>query len=126
MNKSLVTGPTGNVGSEVFERLMALGAPVVAGAFNVAKARMQLGADAVIVPFDFKQPETFAAAFDGVEKMFLVRPPAIADVKKDITPALAAAKSAGVKRVVFSHCSAWSATGWCHIAPSKKPCANQA
>ncbi len=89
------------MGSEVFERLMALGAPVVAGAFNVAKARMQLGADAVIVPFDFKQPETFAAAFDGVEKMFLVRPPAIADVKKDIAPALAAAKSAGVKHVVF-------------------------
>jgi uncharacterized protein YbjT (DUF2867 family) len=101
MNKILVTGPTGNVGSEVFSRLVAKGAPAVAAAFNAEKARKQLGADAAIVPFDFTRPETFAAAFAGAEKMFLVRPPDIADVKKDIAPALAAAKEAGVKHVVF-------------------------
>lgn len=101
MNKILVTAPTGNVGSEVFKRLLAMGAPVVAAAHNADKARKQLGDDATIVPFDFKKPETFAAAFEGVEKMFLVRPPEIADAKKDIAPALAAAKAAGVKHIVF-------------------------
>jgi uncharacterized protein YbjT (DUF2867 family) len=101
MNKILVTGPTGNVGSEVFTRLVAKGAPAVAASHNIDKARKQLGADAAVVPFDFTKPETFAGAFEGVEKMFLVRPPDIADVKKDIAPALAAAKEAGVKHVVF-------------------------
>jgi uncharacterized protein YbjT (DUF2867 family) len=101
MSKILVTGPTGNVGGEVFTRLMAKGAPAVAAAHNVDKARQQLGVDAAIVHFDFTKPETFKVAFDGVEKMFLVRPPAIADVKQDIAPALVAAKHAGVKHAVF-------------------------
>lgn len=101
MNKILVTGPTGNVGSEIYKRLLAKGAPAVAAAYNVDKARSQFGADAAIVHFDFTKPETFAGAFEGIEKMFLVRPPDIADVKKDIAPALAAAKDAGVKHVVF-------------------------
>lgn len=101
MSKILVTGPTGNVGSEVFARLLVQSAPAVAAAHNIDKARKQLGDDAAITHFDFKKPETFASAFEGVEKMFLVRPPDIADAKKDIAPALAAAKEAGVKHVVF-------------------------
>jgi hypothetical protein len=37
----------------------------------------------------------FAPAFDGVEKMFLMRPPRIADVERDLHPANDPAQAAG-------------------------------
>jgi uncharacterized protein YbjT (DUF2867 family) len=96
----LVTGATGNVGAEVVKELRRVGAPVVAAVRNPAKARQSLG-DAGMVPFDFAHPETFDAAFAGVRKLFLVRPPALADVKKYMAPAIVAARRAGVEQVVF-------------------------
>ena len=51
--------------------------------------------------FDFSKPETFGPAFRGVRKVFLMRPPQIADVQKYMFPALDAAKAAGVEHVVF-------------------------
>ncbi|MFC7876202.1 NmrA family NAD(P)-binding protein [Isoptericola sp. NPDC057391] len=53
------------------------------------------------VAFDFTGPATWGGAFDGVRSMFLVRPPAIGDVKRDLLPAMAAARAAGVEHVVF-------------------------
>nr|WP_223278669.1 SDR family oxidoreductase [Nostoc sp. 'Peltigera membranacea cyanobiont' 232] len=44
---------------------------------------------------------TWASAFEGVNKLFLVRPPALANVKRQIAPALNAAKLAGVEHIVF-------------------------
>jgi uncharacterized protein YbjT (DUF2867 family) len=97
----LVTGATGNVGAEVVTALRRAGAPVVAAVRNPAKARDVLGDDVSMAPFDFARPETFSAAFAGVRKIFLVRPPALADVKKYMAPAIDAAKRAGVEQVVF-------------------------
>ena len=96
----LVTGATGNVGAEVVKELRRAGAPVVAAVRNPAKAQQSLG-DIGMVPFDFAHPETFDVAFAGVRKIFLVRPPAIADVKRYMAPAIAAAQRAGVEQVVF-------------------------
>jgi uncharacterized protein YbjT (DUF2867 family) len=53
------------------------------------------------VHFDFEKPETFRPAFQDVSKLFLMRPPAVADTKQSINPALDAAKEAGVQQVVF-------------------------
>jgi uncharacterized protein YbjT (DUF2867 family) len=53
-----------------------------------------------VVPFDFTDPATFSA-FDGIERMFLLRPPAIADVAAVIAPALDAARDRRVRHVVF-------------------------
>ena len=50
---------------------------------------------------DFTDPSTWATAFRGVESLFLVRPPAIGNVKRDLLPAVAAARDAGVQHVVF-------------------------
>jgi uncharacterized protein YbjT (DUF2867 family) len=53
------------------------------------------------VRFDFTNPKTYEAAFKGVEKMFLMRPPQITNIKRDLVPSIDAAKRAGVKHVVF-------------------------
>lgn len=94
----LVTGATGNVGSAVLRTLTAHGAETrVAGRPGGAADR--LADDGVA--FDFVDPSTWSAAFAGVESMFLLRPPAIGNVRRDLLPAVAAARDAGVRHVVF-------------------------
>lgn len=41
------------------------------------------------VRFDFIEPDTRAPAFDGVQTVFLVSPPRLADIAADMAPALA-------------------------------------
>jgi uncharacterized protein YbjT (DUF2867 family) len=100
-DRILVIGATGNVGLEVVNELRGRGASVVAAVRNISRARRLLGDDLEYVEFDFAKPETFISAFAGVRKLFLVRPPDIADTKRFIVPALVAARSAGVEHVVF-------------------------
>ncbi len=97
----LVTGATGNVGSEVAKGLLAAGQPVRVAAYNITQAREMFGDAPEIVPFDFTNPATFAAAFTGIERLFLVRPPALSNVDRDIAPAVQAAVDAGVQHIVF-------------------------
>jgi uncharacterized protein YbjT (DUF2867 family) len=97
----LVIGALGNVGTEVVKRLQAAGRKVRAADLNVAALQERFDADVESVHFDFSKPETFAATFTGIEKIFLVRPPQIANVQRDMFPALDAAKRAGIKHVVF-------------------------
>lgn len=96
-----VTGALGNVGAEVVNALQASGAPVRAGAQLPERARERFGNPVEAVGFDFSKPESFAPAFQGIERVFLMRPPQISDVKKYLFPAIDAAKAAGVKQVVF-------------------------
>lgn len=88
----LVTGATGQVGSAVARNLAA------AGVATVAASRTS-GADAVRL--DFTDKSTWADAFAGVRAAFLVRPPALGNVRRDLLPALVAARTAGVQHVVF-------------------------
>ena len=105
MGAILVTGATGNVGREVVRRLRAAGptTEIRAAVRDVDKARRQL-ADwpaAVPVAFDFEDATTFAAALAGVDRVFLLRPPQLADVEKNFRPLVAAMRAAGVGHVVF-------------------------
>ncbi|WP_407342922.1 NmrA family NAD(P)-binding protein [Pengzhenrongella phosphoraccumulans] len=93
----LVTGATGNVGSAVLAELVAAGVPVRAAVRP--GGRTVEGVDCV--PLDLTDPSTWADAFAGVRTMFLVRPPALGNVKRDLLPALAAAREHGVAHVVF-------------------------
>lgn len=86
MNRFLVTGATGNIGKYVAEELIAAGETVFAASRE---------------NFDFLKPETFETALAGVEAVFLVRPPQLADPKRDMAPFLQAAKAAGVQKIVF-------------------------
>ena len=95
----LVTGATGNVGAEVIRLLDRQNQPIRAG---IASRRDRTFSSQVeIVAFDFTKPETFEPALQGVRKLFLVRPPAISQVKRLIFPAIDAAKQAGVEQIVF-------------------------
>ncbi len=96
MSAILVTGATGNVGAEVLRLLIARGADVRAGVRDV---RRPLGAETVML--DFERPETFAAALRGIDQLFLMRPPAISNVARDVFPLIDAAKAAGVTHIVF-------------------------
>ncbi|MCL4869181.1 MAG: SDR family oxidoreductase [Anaerolineae bacterium] len=104
--KILVTGAVGNVGAEVIKQLGSMGqlsegSVIRAADLDVSKIREKFGDLVEAVTFDFAKKETYAAAFAGVETMFLLRPPQISDVKGIILPALDAAQAAGVRHVVF-------------------------
>ncbi len=101
MTTILVTGATGNVGREVVRALLAREAQVRAAVTDKADARHTLAGVAEVVPFDFTAPETYAAAFVGVSRLFLMRPPAISNVERDMRPAITAAVAAGVEHIVF-------------------------
>ncbi len=100
METILVTGPNGNVGREVIKALSTR-VHIRAAAYNVPEAHKLLGDSIEYAAFDFARPETFAPALAGVDRMFLLRPPAISNVNKYIVPAIEAARSAGVKHIVF-------------------------
>lgn len=97
----LVTGARGNVGSEVLKALAAAAVPARAAERTSAPAGMRLGDMAEPVVFDFERPATFGPALDGIERVFLVRPPAISDVRRLIFPFIDAAQRAGVRQIVF-------------------------
>lgn len=97
----LVTGAGGNVGREVVLALQALGTPVRAAAFDEADAARVPGDNVETALFDFGDPSTYEAAFDGVEKLFLMRPPQISDIETYIKPAIDYAAEHGVKQIVF-------------------------
>lgn len=101
MNKIFVTGASGNVGREVVKELQRLQQPVVAAAVSEVDAGLIPDVGAEIVHFDFGQPETYTAAFSGVRKLFLMRPPAIADVERYLFPVIDFAEQAGVEHIVF-------------------------
>ncbi len=100
-NKILVTGATGNVGFEVVRKLSERGHPVKAAVRSHSTSRYNLPSGVESVEFDFEQPQTFEPALRGIHTLFLVRPPAISQVKKYIYPAIATAQAVGVERVVF-------------------------
>ncbi len=100
-NNILVTGATGNVGSEVVRLLSKRGYSVKAAVRSHSASRIHLPSGVESVAFDFEQTQTFEPAFRGINTLFLVRPPAISQVKKYIYPAIATARAVGVERVVF-------------------------
>lgn len=96
MNRILVTGSTGTVGGSLLAVLGQGGVDVVAGVRDPARLP-----GAAARALDFERPETFGAALAGVGRVFLMRPPAIADTKRLLRPFITAARTAGVEQVVF-------------------------
>jgi uncharacterized protein YbjT (DUF2867 family) len=96
----LVTGASGTVGREVAKRLAERGAPARLALRD--PSRGVEGADALErARFDFHDPSGFEGALRGVDRVFLLRPPQLADVRRDFDPFLVAMLQAEVKRVVF-------------------------
>ena len=100
MTAILVTGATGNVGREVMRAAKARGLDVRGAVTEVARARKTLGSEVDLVRLDYRDRSTFACA-DGADALFLMRPPAIADVARTLLPFVDEARRRGVKHVVF-------------------------
>lgn len=93
----LVTGATGNVGSEVVTQLLASGKKVRVFTRDVSKVA-DWGDRVQVAPGDFRKPETFARAIAGVEAAFLM------DVSPDpevFDRLITAAKAQGNLRIVL-------------------------
>lgn len=101
MGKILVTGFTGNVGSFVGKYLKEKGINFKAAVRNVEKAIERYGSDIEYVEFDFEKSSTFDKALEDVDKIFLMRPPAVSDATKYVKPFIEKAKEKGIKQIVF-------------------------
>jgi uncharacterized protein YbjT (DUF2867 family) len=94
----LITGASGNVGSEVLKQALSVGLKIRAtfqSADRAAKA--PAGIEGVIM--DYAQPETIRAALHGVEKIFLVGPP-IRDLPVMEANFIKEVRAAGRKHIV--------------------------
>jgi uncharacterized protein YbjT (DUF2867 family) len=91
----LITGATGNVGSELVKELSRRGETFRAAYTSKEKAEKAQSANVEPVVADFAKPETLASALAGVDRLFLLsaNPPSESAVVR-------AAKKAGVKHVV--------------------------
>ena len=95
----LITGATGNVGSEAVKQLIQGGHRVRALVRDLAKAQ-KLGAGVEVVKGDLSKPETLTAAFAGADKAFVLAPvngPEFLELEGN---AFDAARHAGVKHIV--------------------------
>jgi uncharacterized protein YbjT (DUF2867 family) len=94
-----VTGATGTVGKDVAAQLAERGIEV---------RRAVLPADTetthgpgTTVAFDFTDPATHGDALDGVDRVFLMRPPPMSNVKRDMRPFVNAMAQRPIRLVAF-------------------------
>lgn len=102
MGKYLVTGATGNIGQYVVSELLSLNREVKAAVHNLEKAKGNFKDQNIsLVKFDFLDSSTYKEALEGVEGVFLMRPPSLANPERDMLPFLQTAKKMGVQKIVF-------------------------
>lgn len=93
----LVTNANGKVGSQVVAALAAQGQDVRVGARSPGKAAGR-AQGAPVVPFDYTDPQSVAAALRGVDAVFTSAPYEL--LPRAELDLIAAAEAAGVKRLV--------------------------
>jgi len=103
----LLTGVSGNVGSEILKFLVDhhkhAYQSLRIGHYNRDKMeKMPLAEQAdELVVMDMEKPETFAGAFQGTDTLFLLRPPHLTDINNVFRPLLKTAIKYGVKKIIF-------------------------
>ena len=100
MSCVLVTGSSGNVGREVVRALRAQGVTVRAADRDPRRTGALFGEGVEAVSLDFHDPRTFSCA-EGADSLFLLRPPAIANVAETLVPFVDEARRRGVRHIVF-------------------------
>ncbi len=102
--KILVLGATGTVGGETARALVRQNVAFAVGVREPERARQTLSdlslSHVELRRFDFADATTFGA-FAEVERVFLLRPPSVVNIERDVFPIIQAMKSAGVRHVVF-------------------------
>ncbi len=105
----LVTGAAGHLGRLAVEALLARGATnIIAGTRDPAKLADLAAKGVTIKTLDFDDPSSLATAFAGVERVLLVSTDAIGRRAAQHAAAIAAAKAAGVKHIVYTSAPAAS------------------
>ncbi|UYZ60878.1 SDR family oxidoreductase [Hymenobacter latericus] len=102
MTRILLTGATGNVGAATLAHLLQT--PNVASRLVAAVrpgAAASLPEGVATVPLDFTDPATYQPALQGIERLLLVRPPELSDVRRYLRPFIERAQLSGVRHVVF-------------------------
>jgi uncharacterized protein YbjT (DUF2867 family) len=99
MQKILVSGATGNVGSRVVHELRGRGASVRAFVRDADRAAGMLGEDVELAVGDFGDPYSIRAALDGVDGIFLACSNQPRQVEYE-NRVIDAAEEAGVRRIV--------------------------
>jgi len=98
--KILVTGASGNVGCYVVNELLKMGEEVVAAGTDIPKRIQLFGEQVTHVQFDFTKPESFERTLDGVDRIFLMRPPHLGK-PEDLYPFIEAAKKHSIQLISF-------------------------
>lgn len=93
--KILVLGATGNVGQPLVRALLARGQHVKAASRSGTSVA---GAEGVV--FDYARPDTFHAAFDGVDRAYVMLPAGHVNSKELLLPVIQAAADRDVKVVL--------------------------
>lgn len=105
MKQILITGATGNIGIEVIRYLSGLGNnnQVIAGVRNIVTAKQEFSGleNLAYRHFDFEDPNTFRKSFEGIDCVFLLRPPHISDVDRYFKPLINAISENGIRQIVF-------------------------
>lgn len=105
MSNILITGATGNIGSDVIRFLKKIDSSnrVIAGVRNIEKAKNVFKdyPDLSYTYFDFEQLDTFDSALNGIDKVFLLRPPHISDIDKYFKPLILKIKEKNINQIVF-------------------------
>ena len=94
-HKILVLGATGNVGQPLVHALLAKGEKVKAASRS---GKTINGAEGVV--FEYTRPDTFAAAFEGVDRAYVMLPSGYVNAKELLLPVIEEAANRKVK-VVF-------------------------
>lgn len=96
-----VTGATGVVGSGVVDALVQRGEPVIAAVRDPANtAGFPQGVQARAFAFGAR-PRELEGVLEGADRLFLMRPPQIADVQSQLFPLIDAATARGIRHIVF-------------------------
>lgn len=98
-NKILVIGATGNVGRVLTRRLAEMGEPVKAATRQPQGYGVLENVEPVL--FDYDQPDTWAKALTGVDRVFSLTKNADVQPDKTVIPFFDAAKAAGIEHIVF-------------------------
>jgi uncharacterized protein YbjT (DUF2867 family) len=98
--KILVTGASGNVGSYVIKELQKMGESVVVAGTDTKKLYEMFGNEVEVVNFDFTNEKTYQGALEGVDRVFLMRPPHLGK-PQDLYPFIDAMKLSNIKLVSF-------------------------
>ena len=75
MGKIMITGALGNVGGYVAKYAIENGQDVVCADIDIQALNKKFGDKTKNVYFDFTDAKTFKDALDGVDRVFIMRPP---------------------------------------------------